>query len=76
MFLFVICISYEIIVLLDSVASAEREINIFFSDFNIKKWYEHDEKYYNLGQIHFDPVAFLHTIDASFVNTNKEQITK
>ncbi|XP_003402876.1 nucleoside diphosphate kinase 6 isoform X1 [Bombus terrestris] len=58
----------------DSVASAEREIRIFYSDFNFKKWYEHDEKYYNLGQIHFDPVAFVHTINTSF--PNKEQVTK
>lgn len=47
----------------DSVESAEREIAILFKDFNIKGWYEDEEQYFNLGQVHFDPLMFLHTVD-------------
>ncbi|CAL7933768.1 unnamed protein product [Xylocopa violacea] len=59
----------------DSEKSAEREIKIFFNNFDFKKWYEYEEKYYNLGQLHFNPIAFLHTIDTSSV-TDANQITK
>ncbi|XP_076656257.1 nucleoside diphosphate kinase 6 isoform X2 [Halictus rubicundus] len=58
----------------DSVQSAEREIAIFFKDFNYKKWYEKEEKYYNLGQLHFDPIAFVHTINKSFMQTSKRNL--
>ncbi|XP_015437877.1 PREDICTED: nucleoside diphosphate kinase 6-like [Dufourea novaeangliae] len=57
----------------DSIQSAEREIAIFFKDFNLKKWYQNEERYYNLGQLHFDPVAFIHTIDRSFKQTYPEK---
>ncbi|XP_017754458.1 PREDICTED: nucleoside diphosphate kinase 6-like [Eufriesea mexicana] len=60
----------------DSIQSAMREIKIFFNDFDFKKWYEHEEKYYNLGQVHFDPIAFLHTINKGFININTEKITE
>ncbi|KOC69134.1 Nucleoside diphosphate kinase 6 [Habropoda laboriosa] len=59
----------------DSVESAEREIRIFFKNFDLKKWYDSEEKYYNLGQLHFDPIAFLHSVDKSPINTNTRQIT-
>lgn len=49
----------------DSEASAEKEMAIFFKDFSPKKWYKNEEKFYNVGQLLFDPVAFIHTIDRS-----------
>lgn len=49
----------------DSQDSAEKEMSIFFKDFNPKKWYENEEKFYNIGQLLFDPIAFIHTIDRS-----------
>ncbi|XP_076301082.1 nucleoside diphosphate kinase 6 [Lasioglossum baleicum] len=58
----------------DSVQSAEREIAIFFKDFNFKKWYEQEEKYYNLGQLHFDPIAFVHTINTSSTQTLQKNL--
>ncbi|XP_076233457.1 nucleoside diphosphate kinase 6 [Calliopsis andreniformis] len=61
----------------DSVASVEREVAIFFKDFNFKKWYEDEERYYNLGLLHFDPTVFLHTINTDFMyKTGKEQVTE
>ncbi|XP_033326207.1 nucleoside diphosphate kinase 6 [Megalopta genalis] len=57
----------------DSVESAEKEIAIFFSEFDSRKWYENEEKYYNLGRLHFDPIAFVHTIDSSFKEINKKE---
>lgn len=61
----------------DSIKSAEREIKIFFNDFDFKRWYEYEERYYNLGHLHFDPIAFLHTIDTNFSGTpTQEQIIK
>lgn len=54
--------------------SAEKEITIFFKDFNIKKWYDNEEPFYNLGRLHFDPLSFVHTIDKTHVQN--EQVTK
>lgn len=51
---------------LDSAEAAEREIVIFFKDFNIKKWYDNEEMFYNLGRLHFDPMSFVHTIDKTY----------
>ncbi|XP_053988236.1 nucleoside diphosphate kinase 6-like [Hylaeus anthracinus] len=59
----------------DSTESVEREVAIFFKDFDVRKWYQNEEKYYNLGQLHFDPIAFLHTIDISSTKSPTEQIT-
>ncbi|KAG5317793.1 NDK6 kinase, partial [Pseudoatta argentina] len=47
----------------DSTESAKREIMIFFKNFNINKWYNSEEIFYNLGRLHFDPISFVHTID-------------
>ncbi|XP_024875750.1 nucleoside diphosphate kinase 6 isoform X1 [Temnothorax curvispinosus] len=58
----------------DSTESAEREIMIFFKDFNIKKWYNNEEVFYNLGRLHFDPTSFVHTIDRTYVQN--ERVTK
>ncbi|XP_066588770.1 nucleoside diphosphate kinase 6-like [Prorops nasuta] len=46
----------------DSQDSAEREIAIFFKDFDIKKWYADEEMYFNTGQVKFDFVSFVHNI--------------
>jgi hypothetical protein len=46
--------------------SAKREIAIFFKEFDMKKWYNNEEKFYNLGKLNFDPVHFVHTIDKNF----------
>jgi len=46
--------------------SAKREIAIFFKEFDMKKWYHNEEKFYNLGKLNFDPVHFIHTIDRNF----------
>ncbi|XP_029031891.1 nucleoside diphosphate kinase 6 isoform X2 [Osmia lignaria lignaria] len=54
----------------DSVESARREISIFFKDFDIRRWYQNEERYYSLGQLQFDPVAFVHTIDRNLMNRN------
>ncbi|XP_003704529.1 nucleoside diphosphate kinase 6 isoform X1 [Megachile rotundata] len=59
----------------DSVESAKREISILFKDFDLQKWYENEEKYYSLGQLQFDPKAFVHIIDKNFVDINNK-ITK
>lgn len=59
---------------LDSTQSAEREIMIFFKDFNIKKWYDNEEMFYNLGRLHFDPTSFVHTIDMTYIQD--ERVTK
>jgi len=58
----------------DSTESAEREIAIFFKDFNIKKWYDNEEMFYNLGRLHFDPTFFVHTIDKTGIQN--DQVTK
>ncbi|XP_011506066.1 PREDICTED: nucleoside diphosphate kinase 6-like [Ceratosolen solmsi marchali] len=47
----------------DSVESANREIAILFKDFNIKKWYENDEVYFQSKKLIFDPHLFIHLID-------------
>lgn len=47
----------------DSVESAKREMAILFKDFNVEKWYASEEKYFNLNQVNFDPVAFVHKVD-------------
>lgn len=49
----------------DAPDSAEREIKIFFKEFDAKKWYDNEEIFYNLNRTHFDPSTFLHTIDKS-----------
>ncbi|XP_043258554.1 nucleoside diphosphate kinase 6-like [Colletes gigas] len=59
----------------DSTKSVEQEIPIFFKDFDVREWYINEEKYYNLGQLKFDPVAFLHIIDKSVTSTDNNQIT-
>lgn len=56
---------------LDSAESAEREIMIFFKDFNIKKWYDNEEMFYNLGRLHFDPMSFMHTIDKTYIQNKR-----
>lgn len=57
----------------DSVKSVEREVTIFFEDFNLKKWYEHEERYYALDLLYFDPITFLHAINTDLVHkTTKE----
>lgn len=56
---------------LDSTESAEREIVIFFKDFNIKKWYDNEEMFYNLGKLHFDPMSFVHTIDRTYIQNKR-----
>ncbi|EZA48145.1 hypothetical protein DMN91_005530 [Ooceraea biroi] len=58
----------------DSTESAEREIAIFFKEFNVKKWYDNEEKFYSSGKLHFDPVSFVHMIDRSHSETRNEQI--
>ena len=58
----------------DTPQSVLREIMIFFKDFNLENWYETEERYYNLGLLHFDPLTFLHTIDKSLTNSSKGQI--
>lgn len=47
---------------------------IFFKDFNLENWYETEERYYNLGLLHFDPLTFLHTIDKNLMNSSTRQI--
>lgn len=47
---------------------------IFFKDFNIKKWYDNEERFYNLGRLHFDPASFVHTIDKTYIQN--EWVTK
>ncbi|XP_031850387.2 nucleoside diphosphate kinase 6 [Nomia melanderi] len=59
----------------DSEQSAKKEITIFFNDFSFQKWYQSEERYYNLGQLHFDPIAFVHTIDTSFMQKHEKEIT-
>lgn len=54
----------------DSLESADREIKIFFKEFNTKEWFDNEEEFYNLGKIRFDPSAFLHTIDQSAQSIN------
>nr|XP_012216352.1 PREDICTED: nucleoside diphosphate kinase 6 isoform X2 [Linepithema humile] len=56
--------------------SAEREIAIFFKEFNIKKWYNNEEIFYNLGRLHFDPISFVHTIDKNFVEMRNKPVKK
>ncbi|XP_011871789.1 PREDICTED: nucleoside diphosphate kinase 6-like isoform X2 [Vollenhovia emeryi] len=58
----------------DSTKSAEREIMIFFKEFNIRKWYDNEEVFYNLGRLHFDPISFVHTIDKTYIQN--ERVTK
>ncbi|XP_011701055.1 PREDICTED: nucleoside diphosphate kinase 6-like isoform X2 [Wasmannia auropunctata] len=50
----------------DSAQSAEREIMIFFKNFDIKQWHDNEEIFYNLGRLHFDPASFVHTIDKTY----------
>ncbi|XP_043275791.1 nucleoside diphosphate kinase 6 [Venturia canescens] len=54
----------------DSLESADREIKIFFREFNAKKWFDNEEVFYNLGKVRFDPSAFVHTIDQSVKTLN------
>ncbi|XP_051154399.1 nucleoside diphosphate kinase 6-like [Leptopilina boulardi] len=49
----------------DSKDSAEREIAIFFKDFDIQKWYETEEDHYIFGKLDLDPTTFVHTINKS-----------
>ncbi|XP_020291960.1 nucleoside diphosphate kinase 6-like isoform X2 [Pseudomyrmex gracilis] len=50
----------------DSIQSAEKEITIFFKEFNMKSWYENEEIFFKLGKLHFDPISFMHTVDKSY----------
>ncbi|XP_015593849.1 nucleoside diphosphate kinase 6 isoform X2 [Cephus cinctus] len=56
----------------DSPESAEQEIKIFFKDFNTTKWYQIEEPFFSLGQVRFDPKAFVHIINE--VDTTKSTI--
>ncbi|EFN73333.1 Nucleoside diphosphate kinase 6 [Camponotus floridanus] len=58
----------------DSTESAKREIAIFFKDFDLKKWHDNEEIFYNLGKLHFDPISFVHTIDRSYLEKQNEYI--
>ncbi|KAG7209276.1 hypothetical protein KM043_015392 [Ampulex compressa] len=60
----------------DSTESAEREIGIFFKEFNVKKWYEYEEALYNSGHVQFDPISFVHTIDQSYAQNHQEKNEK
>lgn len=68
-------IYYRIILFtIDSTESAKREIAIFFKDFDLKKWHDNEEIFYNLGKLHFDPISFVHTIDRSYLEKQNEYI--
>ncbi|KAK0179730.1 hypothetical protein PV327_005453 [Microctonus hyperodae] len=54
----------------DSPESAEKEIKIFFKDFNVEQWLNNEEVLYNSDNLHFDPVLFIHTVDKSIINSN------
>ncbi|XP_008547044.1 nucleoside diphosphate kinase 6 [Microplitis demolitor] len=49
----------------DSPDSVIREIKVFFNDFDVNKWYDTEEIYFNRGQVKFYPDLFLHKIDKS-----------
>lgn len=49
----------------DSKTSAEKEIKIFFKDFDFEKWNNIEKDIYNYGKIDFDPLNFVHTINKS-----------
>ncbi|KAK2581052.1 hypothetical protein KPH14_006095 [Odynerus spinipes] len=46
----------------DSPESVSREIAIFFQDFDIKRWYENEEVFYNSEKVQFDPTSFVHIV--------------
>ncbi|XP_012287646.1 nucleoside diphosphate kinase 6 isoform X2 [Orussus abietinus] len=60
----------------DSPDSAEKEIKIFFKDFDTRQWIENEEIFFNLGRLKFDPSSFVHTIDKSYVTDDDRQSTK
>lgn len=62
--------AFVIIFITDSPESAEKEIKIFFKDFNIEQWLNNEEVLYNSDNLHFDPVLFVHTVDKSIINRN------
>lgn len=64
----------NILFTIDSTESAKREIAIFFKDFDLKKWYDNEEIFYNLGKLHFDPISFVHSIDRSYLEKQNEYI--
>lgn len=64
----------SILFTIDSTESAKREIAIFFKDFDLKKWYDNEEIFYNLGKLHFDPISFVHSIDRSYLEKQNEYI--
>ncbi|XP_044595590.1 nucleoside diphosphate kinase 6 [Cotesia glomerata] len=49
----------------DSPDSAQREIKVFFKDFNIDEWFDQEEIYFKHEQLKFDQDLFLHIIDKS-----------
>lgn len=65
---------HNILFATDSIDSAKREIAIFFKNFDTKKWYDNEEIFYNFGRLHFDPIAFVHTIDKSYLEKQNEHI--
>lgn len=62
---------YEILTFSDSVESAEREIAVFFKDFNIKEWCKNEAIHFQMGKVHFDPLLFIHTVDNNDLDTTK-----
>lgn len=54
--------SYFFCGIVDSPASAEREIKVFFPDFKITEWYEKEEPLFRKGQIEFVEDLFIHRI--------------
>lgn len=53
--IFVLCFA-------DSPASAEREIKVFFPNFNVTEWYEKEEAFFREGHIEFVEDLFVHRI--------------
>lgn len=48
--------------IVDSPASAEKEIKVFFPYFNVSEWYEKEEPLFRDGRIEFVEDLFVHRI--------------
>lgn len=48
--------------IVDSPESAEREIKVFFKDFDIREWYDKEEIFFRQGHLKFDPNLFVHMV--------------
>ncbi|OXU17994.1 hypothetical protein TSAR_011172 [Trichomalopsis sarcophagae] len=57
----------------DSPESTEREIKVFFPDFDIKEWYKNEEMFFSSGKLRLDPDLFVHIVDKNVLNVTENK---